>query len=197
MMFRIPHPQPFSRWERVAFAFLIGAFVLGCENGYQGGPFERGARAVLNGFDMWATESVRPYEDPMPPHPEGAVPTEDFHSMEKGRADYKKMSKEDRSKKSALSYRRYCYHCHGPNGDGRVIAGESHEFKPADLRSAHTQALTDEEIFTHVQEGGQLMLPLAATLSPVEIMLVIDHIRTLKDHPSTPHFKPQFTEPIR
>lgn len=178
----------------VLFLSLLG---LGCENGYQAGPFERGARAALNGFDMWATESVRPYEDPMPQRPEGSVQTEDLYSMEKGLTDLRKLSKSDRLKKSGLSYRRYCYHCHGPNGDGRIIVGESHEFNPADLRSVHTQAMTDEAIFSHVENGGELMLPLAATLSPVEIMLVIDHIRTLKDNPSTPHFKAQFTEPIR
>ena len=183
--------------RRTASALWIGLLLLGCENGYQDGPFERGARAALNGFDMWATESVRPYEEPMPNQPEGTVQTEDLFSIEKGRADLARLSKKDRARKSALSYRRYCHHCHGPNGDGRIIVGESHEFKPADLRSAHTQAMSDEEIFNHVKEGGELMLPLAATLSPVEIMLVIDHLRSLKDKPSVPHFKPQFTEPIR
>ena len=179
------------RW---ALLLMSAALLVACENGYQDGPFERWARAAMNGWDMWDTPAVRPYEEPQPDLPEGSVPTEDWTSLESGQAAYKKLSAEEREKRSALSYRRYCHHCHGANGDGRIIVGESHEFEPTDLRQSHVQNMTDAEIFAHVQEGGKLMLPLAATLSPLEILLVIDHVRDLTERPSTPYYKPQFTE---
>ena len=53
---------------------------------------------------------------------------------------------------------RYCHHCHGQNGDGRIIVGESLETKPADLRSFKVQAQTDEALFDHLQEGGESFL---------------------------------------
>jgi mono/diheme cytochrome c family protein len=168
-----------------------------CEKVYEDGPFERGARAALNGWDMWDTPAVRPYEEPMPATPEGAVQTEDRFSFERGEADLEAVPADKRRERGALTYRRYCYHCHGPNGDGRIIVGESHELKPTDLRSETVQAKTDQALFTHLKEGGKLMLPLAATLSPLEMLLVIGHVRTLKDRPSEPYYKPKFTEPIR
>ena len=59
------------------------------------------------------------------------------------------------------------------------------------------QAQTDEALFDHLQEGGDLMLPLAATLSPMEMILTVEYLRTLERRPSTPYYKPQFTEPIK
>jgi mono/diheme cytochrome c family protein len=181
----------------VGILFLTLLLLSACEKGYEDGPFERGARAALNGWDMWDQDAVRPYQDPMPATPEGAVPTEDRFSFAKGQKDLKPVPADKRAAKGALTYRRYCHHCHGPNGDGRIIVGESHEFKPADLRRDKVQAKSDEALFKHLQEGGELMLPLAATLSPVEMLLVIGHIRTLEDNPSRPYYNPQFTEPIR
>ena len=183
---------------RAMFVILCGALALAaCEKGYEDGPFERGARAALNGWDMWSADAVRPYEAPMPARPEGTVPIEDRFSYRKGQSDLMAVPKEKRAEKGALTYRRYCHHCHGPNGDGRIIVGESHEFVPTDLRSAKVQNKTEAALFKHLQGGGELMLPLAATLSPLEMLFVIGHIRTLKGKPSEPYYKPQFTEPIR
>ncbi len=183
----------------IPIPILLLTFMLfvACEKGYEDGPFERGARAALNGWDMWDGDAVRPYEAPMPAMPEGVVPVEDRFSLEKGKSDLKNVPADQRADKGALTYRRYCQHCHGPNGDGRIIVGESHEFKPTDLRSRKVQSKSETALFEHLQNGGKLMLPLAATLSPVEMLLVIGHIRTLKERPSKPHFKPQFTDPIQ
>lgn len=182
--------------KRPFILFVILALTA-CEKGYEDGPFERGARALLNGWDMWDGEAVRPYEEPMPATPEGVVPINNQFSYQRGLSDLESVPKEKRAEKGALTYRRYCHHCHGPNGDGRIIVGESHEFKPTDLRKPKVQSKTDEALFKHLQEGGELMLPLAATLSPLEMLFVIGHIRTLKNNPSTPYYKPRFTEPIR
>jgi mono/diheme cytochrome c family protein len=176
---------------------LLAALVLGCDSGDWLGPMERGFRAAFNGWDMWTTEAVRPYEDPMPERVEGTRPVTDEFSLQAGRAALEPLSPADRKKKSALTYRRYCHHCHGPNGDGRIIVGESHEMKPTDLRSQRVQTKSDEALFQHLQTGGELMLPLAATMSPLEMLLAIEYLRTLKGRPSEPYFKPKFTAPIR
>ncbi len=147
-------------------AVIVSIGVAGCrlEDGDWGGPTERGLRAAFNGWDMWNTETVRPYEDPMPPRVEGTVPVSDEFSIEKGVADFKALPLHERKERAALTYRRYCHHCHGPNGDGRIIVGESHEMKPADLRAPRIQRKSTDELFRHLKEGGELMLPLAATV---------------------------------
>ena len=190
---------PFAKRARGILMVLgiVTVSVTACEKGYEDGPFERGARTALNGWDMWDTPSVRPYEAPMPDTPEGSVPTEDRFSYKTSETALKNLDPQKRTAKAALTYRRYCHHCHGPNGDGRIIVGESHEYKPADLRQPRIQQMDDRALFKHIEEGGQLMLPLGATLSPLEMRLAIEYLRTLKNKPSTPYFKPQFTEPIR
>ena len=182
--------------KMVAFLAVI-LLTTACEKGYEDGPFERGARAALDGWDMWNTAAVRPYEAPMPDTPEGTVQVEDRFSFEAGRQAFRALDAGDREARAALTYRRYCHHCHGENGDGRIIVGESHELKPTDLREGRIQKMTDRALFDHIHNGGKLMLPLAATLSPLEMLLAIAHVRTLKDRPSKPYFKPKFTEPIR
>jgi hypothetical protein len=67
----------------LVFALITTAFLLGCglDKGDWLGPVERGLRAAFNGWDMWSTEAVRPYEDPMPQKVEGTVATEDELSI--------------------------------------------------------------------------------------------------------------------
>jgi hypothetical protein len=68
----------------LVFALITTAFLLGCglDKGDWLGPVERGLRAAFNGWDMWSTEAVRPYEDPMPQKVEGTVATEDELSIQ-------------------------------------------------------------------------------------------------------------------
>ncbi len=169
----------------------------GCEDGDWLGPVERGLRGALNGWDMWDGDAVRPYEDPMPKTVKGTVPTTGRVSFEKSAAAFNAMPSIKRKERAALTYRRYCHHCHGPNGDGRIIVGESLELAPTDLRSDDVQSQSDEELFEHLQTGGGLMLPFAATLSPLEMLLSIEYMRTLKDRPSKPYFQPKYTEPLQ
>jgi hypothetical protein len=96
-----------------------------------------------------------------------------------------------------LTYRRYCHHCHGKNGDGRTIVGESLDIAPTDLRHVDVQSRDTSALFAHLRSGGELMVPLAQTMSPAEMLLSIEHLRTLRDRPSEPFFEPAYTEPIR
>lgn len=184
-------PTPF-----MIFFVGLSLFGTGCEEGDWLGPVERGLRDAVNGWDMWATDAVRPYEEEMPPIVEGTVPTNDQFSFENGRIELNRLSGKMRKSRSSLTYRRYCHHCHGPNGDGRIIVGESLEIPPTDLRLPKVQSKTDRELFDHLKTGGDLMLPFAATMSPLEMLLAVDHVRTLKDRPSTPYYKPKNPKPI-
>jgi len=183
--------------SKIALASLVAALLLlGCEDGDWLGPVERGLRGGVNGWDMWATDSVRPYEEPLPPAVPGTVPTVRWDTFEAGVAEVEAIRKDELRVRAATAYRRFCHHCHGPNGDGRIIVGESLELKPADLRGDKVHKLTDRQIFEHVRSGGQLMLPLAQTMSPRDILLAVGHVRTLRAAESRPHFEPQYTKPI-
>jgi hypothetical protein len=183
-----------------ALAAIVAALIAAACSPFDGdwlGPVERGLRSGVNGWDMWATEAVRPYEDPQPERVEGTVPVGGGYSFATGARELAALGKDSREARAALSYRRYCHHCHGQNGDGRIIVGESMEHPPTDLRTEDVQSLTDEELFELLAEGGGVMIPFRETMSPLEVLLTIEHMRTLKNRPSRPFFEPQFTEPIR
>ena len=146
---------------------------------------------------MWATDAVRPYEGPMPSIVNGTVPIVDTTSYKVGKENLGKLTSDELNTKAELSYRRYCHHCHGQNGDGRIIVGESLKVRPADLRSSSIQSKTEEDLFNHIKSGGKLMLPLSATMTPQEILLSIQHIRKLRGRGSVPYVEPQYTEPIQ
>jgi mono/diheme cytochrome c family protein len=47
----------------------------------------------------------------------------------------------------------HCQHCHGAQGEGNGEFADYLDPPPADLRSARTQARTDEELRTIIMEG--------------------------------------------
>jgi mono/diheme cytochrome c family protein len=173
---------------------LLGA--LGCDKG-DWFPPERTAREVLNGWDMWDTAAVMPYRMPMVAVPAGSLPIDHQDNFAAGQAELHQLSAQQRRDRGALAYRRYCHHCHGPNGDSRIIVGES--FAPAvpDLRSNRAQALDDRAIYNQLMRGSQNMIPLDDTLTPLEAMLTIAHMRTLAGAGSRPFFPPASTKPAR
>jgi hypothetical protein len=181
----------------MAVAATVFFGVTGCADGDWLGPMERGLRGAMDGWDMWDTAAVRPYQDPMPPIVEGTVPTQDRYSFETGKRQLAGISPDQRKVRAARAYRRYCHHCHGPNGDGRIIVGESLDIAPTDLRDGAVQSQSDRALFDHLQSGGDLMIPLAATMSPLEMFYAIDHVRSLKTRPTKPNFPAKFEQPIR
>ena len=94
------------------------------------------------------------------------------------------------------AYDRYCRHCHGDNGDGRIIVGESLNPAPRDLRSAAVQGRSEAALFDSVANGTQFMIPLARSLDPVEIVLALRHVKTLANAPSRPFYTPKYTRPL-
>lgn len=169
----------------------------GCERGDWLGPAERGIRALVHGWDMWDTPAVRPFEAPMPPRVEGTVQVaRESWTFEAARQALEHIPAGQRVARAAQAYRRYCHHCHGARGDGRSIVGESFGTRPPDLRSKEPQ-MEQEEFFEYIREGGGEMLPLGTTLSPLEVLLTIEHMRSLADQPSRPVFPPQSDQPIK
>ena len=175
----------------------LATLALGCDKGDYFPP-ERAARAAMNGWDMWDTPAVSPYKAPLLPTPEDAVPTNyDKDPLATARAKVNAMPPEKRREAGALTFKRYCSHCHGPNGDGRSIVGESFSPRLPDLRSAATQARSDRMIFDMLMLGSERMVPLDDTVTPVEAVLGIDHVRTLAGAPSHPLFPPKSAKPLQ
>lgn len=165
------------------------------------GPAERLARTLTNGWDMWQTPAVRPYEHPMPGTPAGAVPARPapgpLATYEHARGSLDALAPAAQQAGAAQAYRRFCHHCHGAGGDGRIIVGESFDVVPRDLRSDDVQDLDDEDLFELVQDGSGAMLALHDTLTPLEVLLAIRHVRGLKGGPSRPFYPPQATTPMK
>jgi mono/diheme cytochrome c family protein len=174
---------------------LLALALTACEPGVFG-PFERGARAIFFAWDMWDTEAVRPFENPLPPTPEGVVPVTGKVTFADAAAEVAAMDEETRTAHAKVAYRRYCHHCHGANGDGRIIVGESFNPPVPDLTTKKVRDMSDEELYDQLVHGTEIMIPLDTTMSPTEMMLAITHVRSLADSPSTPYFEPKSTEPI-
>jgi mono/diheme cytochrome c family protein len=176
---------------------VLGWMLLGasCQGDWLG-PVERGARAAFNGWDMWNTPAVRPYEDPMPEPVAGTVPMTPVLDLERARAKIDARPVAARRERAALSYRRYCHHCHGPNGDARIIVGESFDVVLPDLRHRPVQDMSDQELIRFLVHGSANMIPLGPTMSAVELLEAIEHVRTLVGAPSRPYFPPRYVEPI-
>lgn len=182
---------------RLLVPACAAALVLGACDAGDWFPFERTSRALFNGWDMWETAAVSPHERPMPPVPGGVVPVGGLHRFDEARARLDAMPAAEKDAGGALSWRRYCHHCHGKNGDGRTIVGES--FSPAipDLRQQSTQDFSDRDIYDIIMGGVGAMVPLDDTVTLLEALFAIHHMRSLKDAPSKPFFAPQSSVPIK
>jgi mono/diheme cytochrome c family protein len=192
-------------------AIILGAIILlvviplaVLDKGDWFGPLERAARQLLNGWDMWDQPSIRPYETPMPLVVKGTLPlirkgtgfVSGALTYERGLQDAQMLEPKAQIARGKLIYQRFCNHCHGPNGDGRIIVGESFDVKLPDLRASTVQEKSNEILFKQLFNGTANMIPLADTLTPGDMILSIMYVRTLKNAPSRPFFTPKFTQPI-
>ena len=181
----------------IASVLLVTIFASGCGSHDWFGPLERGARTLFNGWDMWDTPMVRPYEDPMPPVPTGSVAIKAKPDYQEAWKQFSKSNAQQRNDRGLVAYRRFCHHCHGANGDGRIIVGESFSVSPPDLRSSDVQEMSTEDLFEIIAAGSGSMLGLAASMTPLDILFSIHHMRSLKDAPSKPYFAPRNTQPVK
>jgi hypothetical protein len=181
------------------FVFLpaLLSLIAACDKGDYFPP-ERALRAAVKGWDMWHTDAVSPYQSPMPAKPAGAIPVDyDHDPFATARAKVDAMPAPARRLAETTAYARYCSHCHGEHGDNRTIVGESFSPRLPDLRLAGTQAKADRELYGMLMHGTARMVPLDDTLTPIEAVSAIDHVRTLAGAPSRPLFPPKSIRPIR
>ncbi len=181
----------------VAVALFVVIPLAMTDKGDYLGPVERGLRTALNGWDMWDGPAVSAHKLPMPALPEGSVSVHGRPNLAKAQATLAALPPEKMADAAALTYRRYCYHCHGKNGDGRVIVGESFGIHLPDLRDPAIQAMSDAELFHVLQHGAGMAIPLADTMSAEETVLAIAYLRTLAGRPSEPYYRPRNTAPLR
>ena len=179
---------------------LLGA--TGCDKGDYFPP-ERTFRALFNGWDMWDGPAVSPYKLPGPGAamlgtPEGAIPVNyDKDPFATAKAAAEKLPAEKRAQLGALAYRRFCYHCHGQNGDNRIIVGESFMPKIPDLRTPESQARDPRADYNLIMHGSKNKVALDDTVTPLEAVLSMGHVKTLAGAPSKPFFAPKSVTPIR
>ncbi len=180
----------------IAGLAAVAGFAVSLLSGDGCGPVERGVRAALGTWDMWETPLVAPHQRPLHAVPAGTVPVGGRpQNLARARAAVAAMPAAEREQRAALVYRRACHHCHGENGDNRIIVGESFPFRLPDLRSDAVQGLTDSQIFDSLTRGSERMIPLAATLSARDRLLAISYLRSLKGRPSRPFFRPRWVDP--
>jgi hypothetical protein len=179
-----------------ALAVLTALGLVACDRGDYAGGVERVAREALNGWDMWETDAVQPHEKPMPLPVHGTVSVAGATGFEQARRQVTDLLPVVRVRRAGLVYRRYCHHCHGASGDGRTIVGESFGVRPPDLRSHEIQSKSDRDLYEHISNGTDVLIPLAPTIAPMDRLLAIEHMRTLAGAPSVPLFEPRNVEPV-
>lgn len=181
-----------------ALLALLAAFSLAaCDKGDDLGGVERVTRQLVNGWDMWDTAAVHPFQKPMPHPVEGTVPLSGIPGFEQARQAVAEMAPEERERRAGLVYRRFCHHCHGSSGDGRTIVGESFGVRLPDLRSREVQARSDRYLYAHLVNGTDVIIPLAPLMTPRDRLLAIERVRALADAPSEPLFERRSVEPLQ
>jgi hypothetical protein len=178
-------------------ALLAALSLTACDKGDYLGGAERATREAVNGWDMWATDAVQPHEKPMPLPVHGTVPRTGAPSFDEARQQLAAMVPAARQQRAELVYRRFCHHCHGPNGDSRSIVGESFGVRPPDLRAPEIQARSDRYLFDHLSNGTDVLIPLAPIMTPLDRLLAIDRLRSLAGAPSEPLFERRNVEPLQ
>ena len=74
----------------------------------------------------------------------------------------------------ASLFRQNCAICHGPEGEGRTL----HDGRTVpNLREGEFKYTTDAEIYRHISEGGDGMVPFRGQLTDREIKLMVDFVR--------------------
>ncbi len=74
----------------------------------------------------------------------------------------------------ASLFRQNCSMCHGPEAEGRTL--DDGRVVP-NLRSGDFKYKTDEQIYSHIADGGNGMVPFRNQLTPREIDLLVDLVQ--------------------
>lgn len=75
----------------------------------------------------------------------------------------------------ASLFRQNCSICHGPEAEGKTL--QDGRVIP-NLREGDFKYKTDEQIYSHIADGGNGMLPFRKMLTPREINLLVNLVQT-------------------
>lgn len=82
--------------------------------------------------------------------------------------------KDSKAYEAAL-FRQNCAICHGPEGEGKTLAGDGRVIP--NIRDGQHKYNTDAEIYDHIANGGNGMVPFRGLLSEREIRLMVDFVQ--------------------
>jgi len=132
---------------------------------------------------MSEQESIRPYEERMPPVVARAVPRDGGENAWRlappGTLTNPLAPAPEAVARGALCYGYFCIPCHGSRYSGEGTVGQSFNPLPADLRSAAVRARSDDELFRAIGYGFGRHPPLAGTVSVEDRWHLILWIRSL------------------
>jgi mono/diheme cytochrome c family protein len=75
---------------------------------------------------------------------------------------------------AASIFRQNCAICHGPEAEGQTLPNGT---QIPNLRAKPHKYNTDNEIYRHITEGGNGMVPFRGQLSEREINMMVDFVR--------------------
>tara|TARA_B100001540_G_C15811639_1_gene644871 strand:+ start:140 stop:508 length:369 start_codon:yes stop_codon:yes gene_type:complete len=75
-------------------------------------------------------------------------------------------------------YLKYCWTCHGKNGDGNGPASKSLKPSPVSFNSFDFNKQTDGEVFYKISNGRGMMMPYKHSLSEKQRWLLVNYLKS-------------------
>jgi len=127
----------------------------------------------------------RPVELSAPPLTTPAsrpAPADRYVSFRQAAEQIAELPPAEQQQRATILYQRYCQNCHGPVDQSQAAAGKTFDLKALEARSRSAGRRADEQLYELVSNGSGAMLALEGTMTPVERVLVIRHLRALAEH---------------
>ncbi len=135
--------------------------------------------AMFIGPHMIEQPTFRAYQAVLPTLPAGAVPaTQPVQDLPGARREVA-MADPQRLYKGQAYYHYYCVFCHGTDGEGQGLAGQSFFPPPADLRAARIQAYSDEQLRDAILNGIGHTPVMEYTILPQHRWYLVAYVRSL------------------
>ena len=87
----------------------------------------------------------------------------------------------EQQQRATAIYQRYCQTCHGAIDERQAAAGKTFDLKALEARSRSAGPRAEEQLYDLVSNGSGAMLAFEGTMTPVERVLVIRHLRELAE----------------
>ena len=96
-----------------------------------------------------------------------------FAGCQRGRVVHRYSISESKSYEASL-FRQNCSICHGPEGEGKQL--DDGRVTP-NIRDGEHKYKTDQQIYDHIANGGNGMVPFRGILSDREIRMMVDFVQ--------------------